>query len=213
MNTIGILGAGKLGTVLGRLATLAGFRTLIAASGHPEAIELVVNVMSPGAIATTAAEAAREADVVVLALPLRKYRTIPTAGLAGKVVVDAMNYWPEVDGTLPEFESARSSSEVIQAFLSGTLVVKTFSQLGYHQLEEDARPMGDPQRHALAVAGNDGHAVDVVADLVDRMGFDPVLAGPLASARRFAPGSSAFGVSTDRAHLEQLLGLPTSYVV
>lgn len=207
MTTIGILGAGKLGTVLARLAVRAGYRTLISGSGDPAAIQLIVDVMSPGAIARGPREVSATADVVVLALPLGKYRALPLTQLAGKVVVDAMNYWPPTDGTLDEFEAGISSSEVVQAFLPESHVVKTFSHLGYHQLDEDGRPAGASDRHAIAIAGDDEQAVEVVAELVDRIGFDAVEAGPLAAGTRFGPGSAAFGVSASRAELEDLIGL------
>lgn len=205
MTTIGVLGAGKLGTVLARLSISAGFRTLVAASGDPGDIELILDVLAPGAVARTAAQVAHESDLVILALPLSNFRLVPAAGLNGKIVIDAMNYWSATDGTINEFESDVSSSELVQAHLSGSRVVKAFSHLGYHELDEDNRPAGAPDRHVIAVAGDDERAVRTVADVVDRFGFDPLIAGPLRSGASFGPGSALFGVSTDRSNAQRML--------
>ncbi len=204
-TTVGILGAGKLGTVLARLSVAAGYRTLIAASADPAAIGLVVEVMAPGADARSATEVADLADIVILAVPLGKYRTLPAAQLAGKVVIDAMNYWPSVDGTIPEFEDVAASSQVVARALPGARLVKAFSHLGYHQLDEDARPAGSPDRHAIAIAGDDADAVRDVAELVERFGFDPVVAGDLAAGARFGPGTDLFGTSAGRGEVTRLL--------
>lgn len=206
IRTVGILGAGKVGTVIARLAVAAGYRVLIAGSGAVSRIALIVEVVTPGAMAVTAAEAAAGSDVVILALPLGKYRSIPVPLLDGKLVIDAMNYWEPVDGVLAEFEGAeRSTSEIVADLIPHARVVKTFSHLGYHQLEDEARSAGTAGRVALAIAGDDRVAVEQVAELVNALGFDPVNAGPLAAGLRFQAGTPLFGTPMGRAEMLALL--------
>jgi len=200
MSTVGILGAGKLGSTLAQLSTAAGHRTLIAGSGDPSSLELILSVLAPTAIARWASEVAREADIVILALPLGRYRKVPAAELTRKVVVDAMNYWRETDGELHEFEGV-PSSPVVADSLPGARVVKAFSHLGYHDLSSDARASGAPDRRALAIAGDDPEAIAQVSELVDSFGFDPVVVGRLQEGRRFEPMTAAFGISLDATEL------------
>lgn len=200
---IAVLGAGHTGPVIARVALEAGHQVSIAASGDPEKIELITEVLAPGAQPRWAADAVKDADVVVLAIPLHKFATFDPATVAGKLVVDTMNHWPPVDGVQEMFEDRRyGSSEIVQRRLARSTVVKTLNHIGYHELDGDRQPAGSPDRRALGVAGDDPGAVDVVADVIERIGYDAVRLDGLRAGRLLEPGGLVFGVSMRRAQFE-----------
>jgi hypothetical protein len=200
---IAVLGAGHVGPVIARVAIEAGYHVSIAASSDPEQIELIVQVLVPGAEPRWAAEAVEEAGIVVLAIPLHKFTTLDPSLLDGKLVVDTMNYWPPVDGIQEMFEDRRyGSSEIVQRRLVRSTVVKTLNHIGYHELEDERRPKGSPERRALGVAGDDSRAVEVVAELIERIGYDAVRFDRLSAGRLLEPGGPVFGVSLHRSEFE-----------
>ncbi|MBX6751115.1 MAG: NAD(P)-binding domain-containing protein [Micromonosporaceae bacterium] len=201
-RTVGIFGAGKSGTAIARRALAAGYTVRITTSGPAERTALVAGILTLGAVPVDAQHLADGTDLVVLAVPLRAWRDLPLARLAGRVVVDVMNYWPPVDGILPEFETDRPSSEIVRDGLPpDARLVKTLNHIDYHDIEDLARPAGSPDRVALAVAGDDADAVALVSQFVDDLGFDAVPAGGLAASAALQPGSPIFGANLGRADL------------
>ncbi len=204
---LGILGAGKLGTTVAQLALKASYTVFIAGSGTAEKIKLSVEILTPGAMAVTAVDAIKRSDIVILALPLSKYRNLSMELLKGKLVIDAMNYWWEVDGSISELKSASSSSEMVQHFLPQSRIVKAFSHIGYHHLLDDARPLGATDRKAMAIAGDNASDIQIVAHIVSDLGFDPVLIGNLGDGKKLEPGHPLFGASINEVTMRKLAGL------
>jgi 8-hydroxy-5-deazaflavin:NADPH oxidoreductase len=205
---LGIVGAGKLGTTLARAAVAAGYDVAISGSGAPEDIALTIDVLAPGAHAATTDEVVRHAEIVVLAVPAHRFRELPRDIFAGKILVDAINYWEPVDGDDPELTSAADgTSTVVQDRFPTARLVKSLNQLGYHELEEHRRPKGAPERIAIAAAGDDRLAVRTVMQLIDELGFDPLDAGPLASGLALEPDGSPFAVTHSADELTKLLSL------
>jgi 8-hydroxy-5-deazaflavin:NADPH oxidoreductase len=203
---LGIVGAGKLGTTLARAAIAAGYDVAISGSGPADGIALTLDVLAPGARAATVDEVVRHADIIVLAVPTHRFRELPGDLFAGKILVDAMNYWEPVDGDDPELASAvDGTSTIVQEHFPSARVVKSLNQLGYHELEEQRRPPGAPDRIAIGAAGDDRLAVRRVMRLIDRLGFDPVDLGPLENGVALEPDGSPFAVTYSAEELSALV--------
>jgi 8-hydroxy-5-deazaflavin:NADPH oxidoreductase len=203
---LGIVGAGKLGTTLARAAVAAGYDVAISGSGPADEIELTVNVLAPGARAATTDEVVRHADIVILAVPMHRFRELPSDLFSGKILVDATNYWQPVDGDDPELTTAADgTSMIVQERFPSARVVKSLNQLGYHQLEENRRSNGARDRIAIGAAGDDRMAVDKVKRLIDRLGFDPVDAGPLKNGLALEPDGSPVAPTYSAQELSKLV--------
>lgn len=203
--SIGILGAGRVGQALGRTAIAAGGDAVIATLRPAAEVAAHLEWDSPEVPAVELRDL-RSRDLVILAIPMNRYRSLPTEALAGLTVIDAMNYWPPIDGTIPELENTLAgTSSIIQALLPGSTVVKTLNHIGYHELEEQGLPPGTPRRRALGIAGDDTAAVDLTASLITDLGYDPVLLPSLAQGRLLEPGTALFTRAHTRESFEQEL--------
>jgi predicted dinucleotide-binding enzyme len=189
---IGFIGSGKIGGTLARLLSGAGHEVMVSNSRGPETLSGLVEELGPKAQAGTAAEAAAFGDVVVVSIPFGRYPDLPAQELRGKVVVDTGNYYAQRDGTFPA--GFGTSSEAVAAHLEGARVVKAFNSIRWDHLRDKGRPSGSDGRLAIPIAGDDDAAKQVVASLIDEIGFDAVDHGTLADGARQEPGTPVYGV-------------------
>ncbi|WP_432251652.1 NADPH-dependent F420 reductase [Streptomyces sp. HNM1019] len=193
MATLGFIGSGNIGTRLARLAIAAGIDVVLSNSRGPETLAQTVAELGERARAATPEEAARAGDWVVVSVPLAAYRQLPAAALAGKVVLDTINYYPSRDGDFEELDSGKTTtSKLVQRHLSGARLVKAFNNITDGHIPALARPTGAADRSALPIAGDDPEARTSAAALIDRLGFDAVDAGPLTESWRFEPDTAAY---------------------
>jgi predicted dinucleotide-binding enzyme len=210
MTTIGIIGAGHIGSALAEVLTDAGHDVVLANSRDPQTLAGLVAELSsrPSARGTvraaTAADAAAAGDLAVVTVPLRAYRDIPVEPLAGKVVIDTNNYYPERDGRFPGLDDeSTTSAELLQAHLPSSRVVKAFNHIPAREIVDRRTAPGTPNRRALAIAGDDPAARELVAGLLDELGFDVVDLGALAEGWRVQPGTPGYGPDLDAAGLRE----------
>jgi predicted dinucleotide-binding enzyme len=193
MTTIGFIGSGHIGGTLARLAVSAGYDVVLSNSRGPQTLRQLTGELGPHARAATPAEAGAAGDLVVVTIPLRAYRDVPVAPLAGKVVIDTMNYYPQRDGHIPELDDeTTTTSELLAAHLVTARVVKAFNNINYLHLGTLGRPGERAGRVALPIAGDDVAAKEQVAAFMDAIGFDAVDAGPLAEGWRFQRDTPAY---------------------
>jgi hypothetical protein len=195
MTTLGLIGSGHIGGGLARLAVDAGYDVVLSNSRGPDTLADLVAELGPRARAGTAAEAGAAGDLVVVSVPLKNYREVPVDPLRGKVVIDTNNYYPQRDGRIPELDDESTTvSELLQAHLPESRVVKAFNNIPATALGPMRRPAGDPDRSVLAIAGDDAEAKRAVTAFLDDIGYDAYDVGPLAEGWRYQRDTKAYAV-------------------
>lgn len=208
VRSVGIIGAGKLGVVLAQLSLRAGYQVYISGSDDPAKIKLTVETLAPGAVALTTGAVVDRSDIVILALPLKNFRTLDPDVFKGKLIVDAMNYWWETDGNLEDIlPSGATQSEEVQRHLSLSRVVKGLNHMGYHHLLDAVNFMDVMGKKALALAGGDAYDRAIVENFIRSVGLDPLIIGDLEMGGRLEPSQPAFGANLSREELASLIGI------
>jgi 8-hydroxy-5-deazaflavin:NADPH oxidoreductase len=193
MATIGLIGAGNIGSQLARLTVGHGYDVVISNSREPETLTALVAARTDG-LSGPAVDGSKTGDIVVVTIPLKTYRTVPVEPLAGKIVIDT-DYYPQRDGHIAELDiESTTTAELSPAHLPTSKVVKAFNHTSAAQLTTDGRPAGTKDRRALAIAGNDHTAKATVTRMLDEFGFDTVDAGPLKEGWRIQRDTPGYGL-------------------
>ncbi len=201
---IGIIGAGYVARALTQAATKHGHEVMISNSRDPRTLHTTAMMLR--CQTGTAEQAGNFGDIVIVAVPLHSYQAVPVQPLAGKVVLDTDNYYPDRDGAISELDRGETTtSELLQKHLPASKIVKAFNAIIIDQVNSDGKPAGTPGRRALPLAGDDAAAKQLVSGIYDQFGFDTVDAGPLAEGRRFERDTPAYCIPMDREKLTAAL--------
>jgi 8-hydroxy-5-deazaflavin:NADPH oxidoreductase len=193
MTTIGIIGSGHVGSNLAKAAIAHGYDVVLSGSGDPAGLAALIGELGPRARAATIGDAAEAGDYAIVATPISAVESIPAAPLRGKVVIATINYFPQRDGHFAEIDDGTLTVPgLLQRHLPESNVVRAFSMLDAADMSGDGHPRGDQKRRAIALAGDDAAAKQLVAALIDQFGFDPVDLGGLAESWRVDPGQKGF---------------------
>lgn len=212
MATIGFIGAGNIGAQVARLSVAAGHEVVLSNSRGPETLAALVAELGPKARAATVDEAAAAGEIVVVSIPLKNIGAVPAAPLAGKIVIDTNNYYPQRDGQIAALDDeSTTTAELLQQRLPGAKVVKAFNHIHARELTTHGTPPGTPDRRALVIAGDDADAKARVASLLDAFGFDTVDAGPLAEGWRIQRDTPGYGPRRNAAQLRADLAAAKRY--
>jgi predicted dinucleotide-binding enzyme len=200
--------------MIARLAVANDYNVVISNSRGPETLSALIAELGPKARAATAVEAAEAGDIVVVSVPLKNYRKVPVEPQASKIVIDTDNYYPERDGHIAELDNeSTTTSELLQAHLPTSKVVKAFNHIYAADLTTHGQPAGAKNRRALVIAGDDKDAKASVTHLLDQFGFDTVDAGPLREGWRIQRDTPGYGPRRTAEELRQDLAAAKRYRV
>lgn len=206
MTTIGFIGSGNIGSQVARKAIENGYDVVLSNSRGPETLAGLIEELGPRARAATAVQAAAAADIAVVSIPLKNYRQVPVAELAGKIVIDANNYYLERDGQIESLDNNQETTTgLLQKHLPQSRVVKGFNHIPSEAITTDGLLAGNPDRRALAIAGDDDDAKSTVTALYDAFGFDTVDVGSLDESWRVERDRPAYVIRQTKAELRENL--------
>ncbi|MCQ8833787.1 NADPH-dependent F420 reductase [Streptomyces malaysiensis] len=206
MTTLGFIGAGSVAGQVARKAVTLGYDVILSNARGPETLADLIAELGPTARAATVIQTAQDADVVMAGIPMAAYRDLPVAPLRGKIVIDAINYYPPRDGHIPALDTGETTtSGLVQQHLEGAEVAKGFNHIAAADITTDGRPSGTPGRRALTTASDFPKAAAFVTELYDRFGFDTVNLGPLSESWRAEFGRPAFLAAVGTADLRARL--------
>jgi predicted dinucleotide-binding enzyme len=212
MTTLGIIGAGNIGSQLARLGVANGYDVVVSNSRGPATLEALIAELGPRARAALPAEAAAAGDLVIVTIPLHAIDTLPLPELAGKLVIDTNNYYPQRDGNIDALdEETTTTAEMLQDLLTESRVVKAFNHIYAADLSTDGLPSGAENRRALVIAGNDPEARETVTALLDAFGFDTVDVGPLTESWRIQRDTPGYGPRMDAFELREAVSAAIRY--
>ena len=208
MTTIGIIGAGNIGSQVARAAIATGHDVVISNSRGPETLTDLVQELGDHARAGTSTDAAEAGDFVVVTIPLKNIDQVPVEPLAGKVVIDTNNYYPQRDGHIAVLDDEQETTlGLLQKHLPDSRVVKGFNHIMSGDITTDGSPAGTADRRALATAGDDESAKQVVTTLYDQFGFDTVDAGSTDDSWRVERDQPAYVMRQNASELKANLAL------